>query len=441
MPFTQDNIYNLIMKNYLFLAALTIAHTATSQVPSRALEQEKPVLLLGGTAHLGNGKVIESSALAFAKGKLTVVSSANEIEATDSFEVIDVKGQHIYPGLILTNSSIGLSEVGSIRAMRDQRETGTINPNVRSVISYNSDSEVIPTLRFNGILLAETTPQGGLISGTSSVMEMEGWNWEDATHTEDVGIHLHWPVKTRIERDFNTFTITFEPNENYAKQVDELKKHFDDAKAYGNLEQRPNNLKLEAMQGLFTGVKRLFIHAHHVSEIVESVKMAQSRGVKHIVIYSGEEALHAAPFLRDHKIPVVIPPTHSLPARPDEPIDRPYELPHLLNKAGIKVTICETGDPTEARNLPFYAGTAVAYGMDKEEALKTITSNPASVLGIDDRAGTLEVGKDATLFVSEGDALDIRSNSLTHAFISGKKIILAGKQQLLYQTYSKKYGH
>lgn len=431
------------MKKYrLFLWLLALMTVSGfSQVPTPAKPQETPVLLVGGTAHLGNGEVIENSAIGFARGKLTIISTAPEAGQPSGYEIIDIRGKHVYPGFILPNSTVGLSEVGSIRAMRDQNETGSVNPNVRSVISYNTDSEMIPTFRFNGILLAETTPQGGLISGTSSVMEMEGWNWEDAAHTVDVGIHLNWPNKTRRSFDFNTFTVNSQPNENYSKEVDALRKHFQDAKAYGKLADPEKNLKLEAMQGVFSGQKRLFIHAGLADEIVDAIHFTSEHGIDKITLLTAEEALHVSGLLKEKNIPVIIPPTHSLPSRADEPIDRPYELPYLLTTAGLSVSFYHDDDLANARNLPFYAGTAVAYGMDKEEALKTITSNPAKALGIEDRVGTLTVDKDATLFVSAGDALDIRTNILTHAFIRGKAIVLDNKQQALYKRFSEKYGH
>ncbi len=430
------------MKNLLYLFfTLFFCSSIDGQVPMPADEQSRPVLLLGGTAHIGNGQVIENAAIGFENGKISLVREAtNALDASD-YEVVDVKGRHIYPGFILPNSGVGLSEVSSVRAMRDQAETGSINPSVRSVISYNTDSEMIPTFRFNGILLAETTPVGGLISGTSSVMEMEGWNWEDAVHTMDIGIHLNWPVKNTRRFDFNTFTVKTEVNKKYKEQVDALKQHFLDARTYMNAEEKIKNLKMEAMKGLISGEKRLMIHAGQADEIIESIRMAQDLGVQHIVLITGDEALHVSAFLRENNIPVILPPTHSLPARTDAAIDRPYELPHLLTEAGIEVSLSHSGMLSNARNLPFYAGTAVAYGMTMEDALRTITSNPARALGIIDRVGTIEVGKDATIFVSEGDALDIRTNILSRAYISGKEITLDNKQQELYKRYSNKYGH
>ena len=306
---------------------------------------------------------------------------------------------------------------------------------------FEKEIKNIPTMRFNGILLAETTPLGGTISGTSSVVELEGWNWEDAAHSVDIAMHMNWPGKTSRRFDFNTFTVSESPNQNYERDVAALRKHFADAKSYGQLTDRVTNLKLEKMQGLFDGSITLMIHASGPKEIIEGVNLAKEQGVEKIAVVVGASALYVAEFLKDHNIGVIIPPVHSLPTRPDQDIDLPYRLPHLLNEAGVTVGLSHSGMLANARNLPFYAGTAAAYGMSKEDALKTVTSNTAEILGISDRVGTLTPGKDATLFISEGDALDIRSSILSDAFISGKRITLDNKQQALYKRYSDKYGH
>lgn len=426
----------------LIFFATMIASIAVAQTPVPAKAQAKPIALTGGVAHLGTGQVIKNALIAFDKGKLTIVADATVARVDLSgYEVIRIDGKHVYPGFILPNSQIGLQEVSAVRAMNDYAERGEMNPNVRSIISYNTDSEYIPTYRFNGVLLAETTPTGGTISGSSSLVEMEGWNWEDAAHTVDIGIHLNWPPQNRRQFDFNTFTFAESPNREYEKQVNDLEMFFAESVSYGKQTSKETNLKLEAMQGLFDGKKTLFLHVNNPKEIVESVRFAQRSGVKRIVVVGGLGALWVADFLKENKIPVILPSTHSLPARIDDDVDLPFKLPHLLTQAGV--TVCLSNDDAlhGSRNLAFYAGTAVAYGMDKEEALKAITSNTAKALGVDSRVGTLEVGKDATLFVSEGDALDYRTNILSHAFISGKQVILPGIQQELYERYSRKYGH
>ena len=427
--------------NIFILVALITVNVSWAQKPVPALPQSKPIALSGGTAHLGNGQVIENALITFDKGKITNVVDATTAKVDlAGFEVINISGKHVYPGFILPNSQVGLEEVSSIRAMSDSNEEGDLNPNVRAVISYNADSEFPPTFRFNGVLLAETTPRGGTIPGSSSLMEMEGWNWEDALHTADIGIHMNWPSISRRQFDFSTFTVSVAPNKDYDKEVSEVEHFFMDAAAYGQQASKEVNLKLEAMQGLFDGTKTLFIHAGNPKEIISSIRSAQRSGVKNISLISGAGALMVAEFLKESKVPVILQSTHNLPDRADDDVDLPYKLPHLLTQAGVVVSLYNDGSLHGSRNIAFYAGTAVAYGMDKEEALKMITSNTAKALGVDKRVGTLESGKDATLFVSEGDALDYRTNVLLHAFIRGKHITLPGNQQELYERYSKKYG-
>ncbi|HEX5167558.1 MAG TPA: amidohydrolase family protein [Cyclobacteriaceae bacterium] len=426
--------------NYLTFIGLLFLTATYAQRPVPAKPQEKPVALIGGIAHLGNGNVIQNSVIGFDKGKLTIVADASASVDLSGYEVIKIAGKHVYPGFILPDSQIGLEEVSSVGSMNDYNERGVLNPNVRAVISYNTDSEIIPTLRFNGVLLAETTPTGGLISGSSSVMEMEGWNWEDATHSADIGIHVNWPHRMQSEMDYSTFTTKEVPNKEYDKQVQLLSTFFADALAYGRQPSKEINLKLESMQGLFDGKKTLFIHSEQPKEIVESIRFAQSHNVKRITLITNWSAYYVADFLKENSIPVIIPEPHNLPERADDDADLIYRLPYLLSQAGISVGIYSAGMLNRSRNLAFYAGTAAAYGMEKEEALKTITLNTAKALGIDKRVGSLEVGKDATLFISEGDALDCKSNILTHAFISGKLVTLPGNQQELYERYSEKYG-
>lgn len=427
---------------YILILLVVTVSIVAAQVPVPVKPQSKPVVLTGGVAHLGNGRVIENSIIAFDKGKITLVADANAGPVDISrYEEIKISGKHVYPGFILPNSQLGLIEVGSVRAMNDYNERGQLNPNVRALVAYNTDSEMIATMRFNGVLLAETVPTGGLISGTSSLMEMEGWDWEDAVHTADIGIHLNWPGLTRSEFDFTTFTSRQVPNKEYENLVVTLSRFFTDAEAYGKLATKDLNLKMESMQGLFNGTRSLFIHAEKPKEIVESVRFAKRYGVQRMVVVGGSGSYPVADFLKENNIPVILPPTHSVPNTVDEDIDLPYRLPFLLSRAGITVSLSHEGMASNARNLAFYAGTAVAYGVEKEEALKMITSNSARILGVDGRVGTLETGKDATLFICAGDVFDYRTSILSHAFIRGKLVPLPNKQEELFDRYSRKYGH
>jgi imidazolonepropionase-like amidohydrolase len=428
-----------LLKYFLLLLIVSKLH---AQTPYPAEPQQKPVLITGAIIHVGNGQVLVNGAIAFDAGKLTYVGSASGAPADKTkYDVIDATGKQVYPGFILPNSQVGLEEVSSVRATIDFDETGEFNPNVRSLISYNTDSEMIPAFRFNGILMAEVAPVGGVIAGTSSIMQMEGWNWEDAAHTKDVAIHLNWPGTLKAKFDFETFTRTFEANPDYPKNIEEINVFFNDALHYSKLVGKEVNLKMEAMQGLFSGAQTLIIHADLAKEIVDAIKFAQAHGVKKIALLADDQALKVVSFLKENNIPVILAPVHRVPSKDDDAVDLPYELPSLMVKAGIMISLSHDGMLGLSRNLPFYAGTAVAYGLEKEEALKAMTLNTATILGIEKKTGSLEVGKDATLFISAGDALDYNGNKLSDAFIVGKRVILNSKQQELYDRYSKKYGH
>jgi hypothetical protein len=429
----------IILNIILFSATIQFL---CAQVPVPAQSQQKPVLIIGGTVHTAAGQPIPNGAVAFEKGKITYVGPASGAPADRSgYEVMDISGKHVYPGFLIPNSRLGLQEIESIRPTVDSDEAGDFNPNVRSLISYNTDSEHIPAYRFNGILLAEAAPVGGVISGTSSVMELDGWNWEDAAHTRDAAVHMNWPGLQRVKFDFETFTRSSENNPDYPKNVDEINTFFNDAISYAAISGKDVNLKFDALQGLFSGSKVLIIHATRAKEIIDAVTFAKSKGVKKISVACGDDALNITEFLISHQIGVIIPSIHTLPIRDDEPIDLQYSLAALLSKAGVKVAFSHTGSLGTGRNLPFYAGTSVAHGMDKLDALKALTINPAQMLGVDGRTGTIEKGKDATLFVSAGDAFDFRTNKISDAFISGKRIVLNNKHEELYDRYSKKYGH
>jgi imidazolonepropionase-like amidohydrolase len=409
-----------------------------AQVPAK--EQSQAMVLSNAIIHIGNGQVLNNASIRFEKGNIVAVGeNVDKIGA----EEVNLAGKHIYPGLILLSSALGLNEIEAVRPSQDYNETGDFNPHVRALIAYNTDSEVIPTLRSNGILLAQVAPRSGLVSGTSSVMELDGWNWEDAVHTTDDGIHINWvPMFTR-GGFFSENPGKIEKNAKRNEVLQIAETIFQECKAYlDNATPKQKNLKFEAMRGLFDGKKALYIHVDFSKEIVEAVQFAQKHQVKRIVIIGGEGALAAAEFLKENQIPVVLGRLHRTPSRSEEGVWLPYQLPSLLKKAGVNVCLAhevDGGSSRDARNLPFVAGTAVAYGVSKEEALQMITSIPAKILGIDNKVGTLEVGKQATLVVSEGDLLDMRSSQVIHAFIRGKKVDLDDKHKQLYKRFKNKY--
>lgn len=419
---------------------LTVGLNAQTRVVP-APPQEAAILLEGATIHTGTGEVIENGLIGFADGKITVVgASGSPVTNRENYQKVDVSGKHIYPGLVLTTSNLGLVEVNALRATMDNAEQGSYNPNVRSLVAYNTDSELIPTFRYNGILLTQTTPGSGVISGTSSVVQLDAWNWEDAAYHTDDAIHMGWPNKEISPRWWMGETES-RRNPNYDQTVQDIEQLFTDAAAYGRLgTPETTNLKLEAMQGLFDGSKALFINSNDAKAIVSAVKMAKKHGVQRVVVNGGYEALLIKDFLIENKVPVILSGIHDLPEYDHEDTIFPYKMAKEFHDAGIEIII-SGGSGYAARNMPFYAGTAVAYGLDYEEAIKAMTLTPARALGIADRAGSLETGKDAMIIVVEGDLLDMRTSKVEQAYIQGRKIQLDARQQWLYKKYSEKYGH
>lgn len=427
------------MKKHIALLTFSVLLSTfycMAQIETPAPAQTKSILLLNGIAHIGNGEVIDNSAIGFKEGKLTLVADARKIKidfnAYDT--IIKIDGKHVYPGFIAPNSTLGLVEIDAVRATRDMDETGEFTPHVRSIIAYNTDSKITTTVRSNGILMGQITPRGNYVSGTSSIVQFDAWNWEDAVYKEDDGVHLNWQ---NMYSRWNG-----KPNKKYTEKINDLKEFFANALAYSKTEEQEEiNLRFEAMRGVFSGEKTLFIHADFVKEITEAIDFAKDFEAKRMVIVGGYDAWRVSDMLKDNKVSVMLRRVHDLPVHEDDDVYLPYKLPKMLFDAGVLFCLENSGDMEAmgTRNLPFYAGTAASYGLDKEEALKLITLNTAKILGIDNTVGSLEGGKDATLFISTGDALDMKTNNVVAAFIQGRHIDLDNHQKKLYRKYSEKY--
>ncbi|WP_461532012.1 amidohydrolase family protein [Sinomicrobium sp.] len=419
------------------LCSISLLHAQQTPAP----KQQQSILITGATAHIGNGTIIENSAIGFREGKITYAGALSGVSAGDYDRVIDASGKHVYPGFIAVNSTLGLVEIDAVRASDDEGDIGDFLPHVRSIIAHNAESKVIETTRPNGILMAQITPRDGVISGTSSVVQLDAWNWEDAAIKTDDGIHLHWPKAFRLLRRRLTRLASYNPNKNYDKDIQEITDFFAGTKSYLNGNRKPKNLPFEAMEGLFDGSKKLYITANGEREITDAVNFAVDQGVKNIVIIGGNDAWKVADLLKKHQISVAITRSHRQPVSEDSDVKQPFKLARLLDEKGILTGLEMSGsqDRTSTRNLPFYAGTFVGYGLDREKAVQMITLNNAKILGIDHIAGSLETGKDATLFISEGDALDMRTNILSHAFIQGREISLETHQTKLWKRYMGKY--
>ena len=409
--------------------------------PTPAPDQSRSVLVLGATAHLGTGDVLEDCAVGFRDGVIDYVGRSFQVNRQKYDDIVDAKGQHLYPGFIVTNTTLGLQEVGAVRATQDQYEVGTFRPNVRSVIAFNTDSEITPTVRTNGVLMGQITPRGGVVSGSSGVVHFDGWNWEDAAMVMVDGIHLNWPSTHHRHR--KNGQVDIQRRKTYDQQRHEIERFFGEAQAYASARRGSlTDVRHEGMRGLFDGSLCLYVHTNDARAITEAVHFKRDLGIQRMAIVGGYDAYLVADLLRENEVAVMLQSVHSLPRFADDDVDLPFKLPKLLMDEGITVALQVDKRMTEmnSRNLPFYAGTARAYGLTDEQAVQALTRNPAQILGIDDQVGTLERNKMATMFLSEGDALDMRTNSLTMAWIEGREIDLDNRQRELYRKFQTKYG-
>lgn len=412
-----------------------------------APKQSQPVAVTGATVHIGNGQVLNNATVLMVDGKITAVG--NNVNIPANAKRVDATGKHVYPGLILANSNLGLVEIGSIRASSDVREIGDMNPNVRSIVAYNTDSKIINTLRSNGILLANIVPEGGTISGTSSVVQLDAWTTHDAAYKTDQGLHLNMPSLMTGQRRFGGFgggglggpnAAPPDPVKEGLEKIDKVKSFFREAKAYNSVSSHEEtNLKFESVKGLFDKSQKLYVHANTVKQMLVALDFVKEFGFD-MVIVGGSDSWQIADLLKQNNVSVILNQPHSLPTAEDDDVDQPYKTPAMLQKAGVNFVINDDDGQTRGRNLMFNAGTAVAYGLGKEEALQAITLNAAKALGVEKQTGSIEVGKDANIIISEGDLLDMRSSQVTHAFIQGRDVNLDDKQKQLNERYMKKYG-
>ncbi|MBK8711650.1 MAG: amidohydrolase family protein [Niastella sp.] len=400
--------------------------------------QTRDILIKNGTIHVGNGQVLKNTSILVQQGKITAIG--NDLK-NENAVVIDASGKQVYPGLIAASTIIGLREVtGSVRGTNDYRELGELNPNVRSVVSYNADSKIINILRSNGILLANIIPQGSLLMGTSSVVQFDAWNWEDAAYKLDGGIHINFPGLLIRRSRFRQNESIADQQKEAMEKVEMLRSFFKEAKAYlAEKNHAVTNLKFEAVKGLYDKSQKLYIHCDIVKEMLVAIDFAKAFGFD-VVIVGGSESWRIADLLNQNGIAVILQQLHDLPTLDDDDVDQPFKTPFLLKKAGVLFCINDNDGNTTGRNLAFNAGTSAAYGLNKEEALQAITLDAAKILGISDKTGSLETGKDANIIISTGDVLDMETSVITNALIQGREINLMDKHKQLNERYERKYG-
>lgn len=433
--------YTKTMKQIIVILVMILAgFVLQSQTPTPGVKQTKSIVYTNAIIHVGDGTKILDGAIGFDNGVISFLGKSRDVRMNLYTTVIDVTGQHIYPGFIAPNSTLGLQEIGSVRATRDQKEIGEMNPHIRSVIAFQTESEITPTVRTNGVLIGQVTPRGKFVAGQSSVVHFDSWNWEDALISEQDGIHVYWP---RIfERDHTGEILSMKQLESYTNRIESLRSYLNKAKVYDhNSDSISTDLRLAAFSRLLENEMTLYVHANDAKQMIAAIKLKREFGIKSMHIVGGRESYLVTNLLKENGVGVMIGRVHDLPSNNYDDIDLPYRLPLLLEEAGVLWCFENAGDMEQmnSRNLPFYAGTAVAYGLDYEKAVQGLTGNAAEILGVSDQIGSLAVGKNATFIVSEGDALDIMTNNIKRAYIDGREIQLTNRQIGLYKKYKGKY--
>ena len=429
------------MKTTINLLSICLALICCSSMAqyAPAPAQSKSVLIMNVVAHFGNGQVLENAAIGFKQGKIELVADARTIRlAPNAYdEVIPANGQHLYPGFIAPAINLGLIEMEAVRATSDFYEVGDYNPHIRSLIAFNTDSEILPTVRSNGVLITQVTPKGSTIAGTSSVVHLDAWNWEDAVIRANDGLHVNWPYPYRRSSG------GLETNASYREEIDQLGAYFEASRAYCSMPQHNEvDPRMEAMCPVIEGKATWYVNANEERQITEAVAFKQKHKIQEMVLVGGYDAVWVAPLLKENNVSVMIPRVHSLPRYAGDEIDAPFTLAKKLFDAGVTFCFQNAGDmeAMNARNLPFLAGTAVGFGLPYEAAVQALTLDAAKILKIDAHYGSIELGKSATFFISEGDALNMQTNHVVRAFIDGRDITVRNKQVDLYEKYQKKYG-
>ena len=428
------------MKKSLYTLLLFCLGLLVQAQQTPAANQTASILIQGATLHIGDGSIIENGMIGIANGKIIEIgvngSQQNSYEST-----LNANGQHVYPGFIAANSTVGMVEIDAIRPTNDLNEIGTFLPNIRTIIAYNAESKVVESLRPNGILTAQIVPTRGRIAGSSTIVQLDAWNWEDAGIKVDEGMHIYWPrTYRRGNRAKGEDPLVYD-QKNYTKRTSELDQYLAEAKTY-DANANKKHLPHAALKGTFNGTQKVYLHAKEKRQILDGISLLKQHGIDNIVLVGGDDAYLITSFLKEHDIPVIISRPHRLPSTEDEDVKLPFKMAKILLDAGLTITIDVSGrmERMNTRNLPFYAGSFAAYGVDKEKAVEMITLSAAKILGVDDQLGSLTVGKDATLFIAKGDALDMRTNQLSHAFIQGRALSLETHQTKLWKRYMEKFS-
>jgi imidazolonepropionase-like amidohydrolase len=400
--------------------------------------------LTDATVHTVSGQTLEHATVVIRDGKIDAVGADAPVPAGAT--VTSCTGKHIYPGLIATNTTLGLVEVSTVLGSNDTRETGAVNPNVRAEVEFNPESERIPVTRLNGVTSALIVPQGGTISGTSALMHLDGWTWEDMAVEAPFALHVRWPGMSIVHGWFVT-----QSEEEQRKQRDrnlkEIRDAFDDARAYLKAEEaekergvprHDRDVKWDGMVKALKGEIPVVFELTALNQMHAVLRFCDEEGLKNVIFMGAEDADKIADELKARGIRVICDATLQLPRRSWEPYDQEMALPARLWKAGVPFCISDGGsDGSNTRNLPYEASMAAAYGLPRDEALKAVTLYAAQILGVGDKLGSIEPGKIADLMVTTGDPLEL-DTQVEQVYINGKAVSMETRQTRLFHKYDLK---
>jgi len=397
--------------------------------------------IVGALVHTVSGGDLDNAIVILKDGRIAAIG--RDVSIPGNATIVKAAGLHLYPGLIDADTVLGLTEIGSVPGSVDVSETGKINPSVHVEVSLNPESELIPVTRANGITHVLTAPRGGIVSGTSALIRLDGWTWEDLTAGAPVAMHVDYPAYPRPAGRFGFGPQVSEEDQKKRREADlkELRSLVESARAYrqskaaGSSSLRPDPA-LEAMLPVIEGKVPVIVNASEIRQIKDAIAWSRSEGLRMILAGDGDLG-RVADRLKQDDIPVIVGPILSDSFRRDEPYDTAYSLLSRLRDAGVRFCISNGGGgfaASNTRNLPYQAGMAAAYGLPRDEALKSITLYPAQILGVGDRLGSIEVGKSASLMLTDGDPLEIRTKVLK-VWIDGRLADLSNKHQRLFDKY------
>lgn len=412
----------------LFFTAPLFAH---DQIPGKP--QTRPIVIKNATVYPIDRPFIDAGSVLFEAGKITGVGKA--VAVPDKAIEIDGTGLHVYPGLIESVSDIGLLEISAVDATDDRIEHGDRNPNVRSWVAINPDSELIPVARAGGVLTAMTAPRGRWMRGQSAVVNLDGWTAKEMALLAPAGLYVSWSAMHPRDDD---------DQKKREKELADLDALLDEARRYGQArdarpETTPTDQRLESLLPLIAGERPLIAEANRQSEIESAVAYAQAQSLR-LVIHGGYDAEACNELLKKYNVPVIIGSMYRSPLRRDDAYDAPFTLPSRLHRAGVQFAIASApAGSSNLRNLPYHAAVAVGHGLRHDQALRSITLSAAEILGVADRIGSITAGKDATLIITDGDILETESH-VVDAYIQGRKVDLGSRHKTLYEKYKKKYS-